>query len=67
LDDQVESAKGLLTYTGDIERKGELEFNPYLKSEIGHLQKYVDQLSVKPKSPFSLPKNRERRCVVLFA
>jgi hypothetical protein len=63
LDDQVESAKGLLTYTGEIERKGELEFNPYLKSEIGHLQKYVDQLSVKPKSPFSLYRRTENEDV----
>jgi hypothetical protein len=63
LDDQVESAKGLLTYTGDIERKGELEFNPYLKSEIGHLQKYVDQLSVKPKSPFGLYRRTENEDV----
>jgi len=59
LDDQVESAKGLLIYTTEIERKGELEFNPYLKSEIGHLQKYVDQFSVKPKSPFSLYRRTE--------
>jgi hypothetical protein len=63
LDDQVESAKGLLTYTGEIERKGELEFNPYLKSELGHLQKYVDQLSVKPKSPFSLYRRTENEDV----
>jgi hypothetical protein len=63
LEDQVESAKGLLTYTGEIERKGELEFNPYLKSEIGHLQKYVDQLSVKPKSPFSLYRRTEHEDV----
>jgi len=59
LDDQVESAKSLLSYTTEIERKGELEFNPYLKSELLHLQKYVDQLSVKPKSPFSLYRRTE--------
>jgi len=59
LDDQVESAKSLLTYTSEIERKNELEFNPYLKSELQHLQKYVDQLSVKPKSPFSLYRRTE--------
>jgi hypothetical protein len=59
LDDQVESAKSLLTYTTEIERKGELDFNPYLKSELQHLQKYVDQLSVKPKSPFSVYRRTE--------
>jgi hypothetical protein len=59
LDDQVESAKALLTYTAEIERKGELDFNPYLKSEMQHLQKYVDQLSVKPKSPFSVYRRTE--------
>jgi len=59
LDDQVESAKALLTYTAEIERKGELDFNPYLKSEMQHLQKYVDQLSVKPKSPFSMYRRTE--------
>jgi len=63
LEDQVESARGLLTYTGEIERKGELEFNPYLKSEISHLQKYVDQLTVKPKSPFSLYRRTENEDV----
>jgi len=59
LDDQVESAKSLLTFTTEIERKGELEFNPYLKSELQHLQKYVDQLSIKPKSPFSMYRRTE--------
>jgi hypothetical protein len=59
LDDQVESAKALLTYTAEIERKGELDFNPHLKSEMQHLQKYVDQLSVKPKSPFSMYRRTE--------
>jgi hypothetical protein len=59
LEDQVESAKSLLYYTSEIDRKGELEFNPYLKSELQHLQKYVDQLSVKPKSPFSVYRSTE--------
>jgi len=59
LDDQVESAKSLLSYTTEIERKGELDFNPYLKSEMSHLQKYVDQLSIKPKSPFSMYRRTE--------
>jgi len=59
LDDQVESAKSLLSYTAEVERKGELEFNPYLKSEMAHLQKYVDQMSIKPKSPFSLYRRTE--------
>jgi len=59
LDDQVESAKSLLSYTSEIERKNELEFNPYMKNELGRLQKYVDQLSVKPKSPFSVYRRTE--------
>jgi septum formation inhibitor MinC len=59
LDDQVESAKSLLSYTTEIERKSELDFNPYLKSELQHLQKYVDQLSIKPKSPYGLYRRTE--------
>jgi hypothetical protein len=61
LEDQVDSAKSLLFYTTEIERKGELDFNPYLKSELQHLQKYVDQLSVKPKSPFSVYRSTEEQ------
>jgi len=59
LDDQVESAKCLLSYAAEIESKGELDINPYLKSEMGHLQKYVDQLSVKPRSPHGLYRRTE--------
>jgi len=59
LEDQVESAKSLLSYTAEIERNGELNFNPYFKSQMAHLQKYVDQLSVKPKSPFGVYRRTE--------
>jgi len=59
LEDQVQTAKSLLSYSSDIERNGDIEFNPYLKSEIARLQKYIDQLSVKPKSPFSMYRRTE--------
>jgi hypothetical protein len=60
LEDQVESAKCLLSCTAEIERNRELEISPYLKSELSHLQKYVDQLSTKPKSPFGLYRRTEQ-------
>lgn len=49
----------MLSYSYEIEKKGELEFNPYLKSEMIHLQKYLDQLSVPPKSPFGVYRRTE--------